>query len=456
MNTAGTADTRGVVGSAGWSPAARVHGMGTSIFTEMTELARSTGAVNLGQGVPELASPPALLKGVADAVLAGSNQYPCGSWIPRAARGCRRSSAAAVRPRLPAAGEVLVTTGATEALAAALLALCDPGDEVIAFDPCYDAYAADARLAGARLVAVPLVLDGDGFALDVDALRAAVSPRTRVLILNTPHNPTGMVFRAEELEAVADVCREHALTVITDEVYEHLVYSDGARHRSIAALPGMRERTVVISSAGKTFNTTGWKVGWVCGPAPLVAAVGAAKQFLTYASGTPYQEALAQALGSVEDWAAGLRDTLRANRDLLSDGLAEAGLRPFRADRRLLRAGGRAAVGIHGRGRVLPEAPGARGCRGHPDVGVLPERERSGLAGPLLVLQARGLDPQGRRPADQRALIAAGLCRTRKGRHSRCAARPGPGMFRRRALRGVRKAMWSNAPTDSGAHRFGH
>lgn len=225
-----------------------------------------------------------------------------------------------------------MTTGATEALAAALLALCDPGDEVIAFDPCYDAYAADARLAGARLVAVPLVLDGDGFALDVDALRAAVSPRTRVLILNTPHNPTGMVFRAEELEAVADVCREHALTVITDEVYEHLVYSDGAHHRSIAALPGMRERTVVVSSAGKTFNTTGWKVGWVCGPAPLVAAVGAAKQFLTYASGTPYQEALAQALGSVEEWAAGLRDTLRANRDLLSDGLAKAGLRPFRAD----------------------------------------------------------------------------------------------------------------------------
>lgn len=153
-----------------------------------------------------------------------------------------------------------------------------------------------------------------------------------MLILNTPHNPTGMVFKAEELEAIADVCREHSLTVITDEVYEHLVYNDGARHLPFAALPEMRERTVVISSAGKTFNTTGWKVGWVCGPAPLVAAVGAAKQFLTYASGTPYQEALARALGSVEEWAAGLRDTLRLNRDLLSGGLAEAGLRPFRAD----------------------------------------------------------------------------------------------------------------------------
>ncbi|MFF3245846.1 aminotransferase class I/II-fold pyridoxal phosphate-dependent enzyme [Streptomyces sp. NPDC002870] len=306
--------------------------MGTSIFTEMTELARSTGAVNLGQGVPELASPPGLLKGVADAVLAGSNQYPPAHGFPAlrdavAAHQLRRYGLE-YQPQ----GEVLVTTGATEALAAALLALCDPGDEVIAFDPCYDAYAADARLAGARLAAVPLVLDGDGFALDADALRAAVTPRTRVLLLNTPHNPTGKVFRAEELEAIADVCREHSLTVITDEVYEHLVYNDGARHLPIAALPEMRERTVVISSAGKTFNATGWKVGWVCGPAPLVAAVGAAKQFLTYASGTPYQEALAHALGSVEEWAAGLRDTLRGNRDLLSTGLAEAGLRPFRAD----------------------------------------------------------------------------------------------------------------------------
>lgn len=320
------------MGSAGWSPAARVHGMGTSIFTEMTELARSTGAVNLGQGVPELASPPVLLKEVAQAVLAGSNQYPPAHGFP-----ALREAVSAHQLRRYGLGyrpqdEVLITTGATEALAAALLALCDPGDEVIAFDPCYDAYAADARLAGARLVAVPLVLDGDGFALDADALRAAVSPRTRVLILNTPHNPTGMVFTAQELEAVADVCREHGLTVITDEVYEHLVYDDGARHLPFAALPGMRERTVVVSSAGKTFNTTGWKIGWVCGPAPLVAAVGAAKQFLTYATGTPYQEALAHALGSVEEWASGLRDTLRRNRDMLSEGLTQAGLRPFRAD----------------------------------------------------------------------------------------------------------------------------
>jgi N-succinyldiaminopimelate aminotransferase len=306
--------------------------MGTSIFTEMTELARRTGAVNLGQGVPELDSPAALLKDAADAVLSGSNQYPPAAGFPAlreavAAHQLRRYGLD-YRPT----GEVLITTGATEALAAALLALCDPGDEVIAFDPCYDAYAADARLAGARLVGVPLVLDGDGFALDADALRAAVTPRTRVLLLNSPHNPTGKVFTADELAAIAGICREHALTVVTDEVYEHLVYEDGARHLPIAALPGMRERTLIVSSAGKTFNVTGWKIGWVCGPAALVGAVAAAKQFLTYATGTPYQEALARALGSVEEWAATLRGTLRHHRDLLSDGLTRAGLRPFRAD----------------------------------------------------------------------------------------------------------------------------
>ncbi|MGW2562025.1 aminotransferase class I/II-fold pyridoxal phosphate-dependent enzyme [Streptomyces sp. NPDC001514] len=331
MDAKRTAGALAAASSGTWSPAGRVRDMGTSIFTEMTELARSTGAVNLGQGVPELDSPAALLKDVSDAVLSGHNQYPPAAGFPAlreavAAHQLRRYGLD-YRPQ----DEVLITTGATEALASALLAFCDPGDEVIAFDPCYDAYAADARLAGARLVGVPLALDGDGFALDADALRAAVSPRTRVLLLNTPHNPTGKVFSADELAVIADVCQEHSLTVVTDEVYEHLAY-DGARHLPIAALPGMRDRTLIVSSAGKTFNVTGWKIGWVCGPAPLVAALAAAKQFLTYASGTPYQEALARTLGSVEEWAGELRDTLRRNRDLLSDGLARAGLRPYRAD----------------------------------------------------------------------------------------------------------------------------
>ncbi|MGK5549155.1 aminotransferase class I/II-fold pyridoxal phosphate-dependent enzyme [Streptomyces sp. URMC 127] len=314
-----------------WSPAARVQGLGTSVFTEMTELARRTGAVNLGQGVPELSAPPGLLKEVSAAVLAGSNQYPPAAGFPAlreavAAHQLRRYGLA-YDPQ----DEVLVTTGATEALAAALLALCDPGDEVLAFDPCYDAYPAGARFAGARVVGVPLAEDGDAFVLDADALRAAVTPRTRVLMLNSPHNPTGKVFTPQELAVIAALCEEHGLTVVTDEVYEHLVY-DGGQHATIAALDGMRERTLTISSAGKTFNVTGWKVGWVCGPARLVRAVAAAKQFLTYASGTPYQEALARMLDGVEEWAGELRSALQRNRDLLSRGLAGAGLRPYRAE----------------------------------------------------------------------------------------------------------------------------
>ncbi|GAA2724000.1 MULTISPECIES: aminotransferase class I/II-fold pyridoxal phosphate-dependent enzyme [Streptomyces] len=327
MTTAGSGTGRGARARA----AQRVQGTGVSVFTEMTELARSTGAVNLGQGVPELDAPAALLRDVADAVLAGANQYPPAYGFP----ALREAVAAHQQRRYGLAyapqGEVLVTTGATEALAASLLALCDPGDEVLAFDPCYDAYPAVARFAGARLVPVPLAEDGERFVLDADALRGAVTARTRVLVLNTPHNPTGKVFTAAELETIAQVCQEHDLVVVTDEVYEHLVY-DGGEHRTIAALPGMRERTITVSSAGKTFNVTGWKVGWVCGPAPLIGAVAAAKQFLTYASGTPYQEALARALGGVEAWAGELRQTLRRNRDLLTEGLARAGLRPYRAE----------------------------------------------------------------------------------------------------------------------------
>ncbi|MEV5508952.1 aminotransferase class I/II-fold pyridoxal phosphate-dependent enzyme [Streptomyces orinoci] len=315
----------------GFRPAQRVTGVGTSVFTEMTELARRTGAVNLGQGVPELASPPGLLADVAAEVLAGENQYPPARGRLELRRAVAEHQARRYGLEYRPEDEVLVTTGATEALAGALLGLCDPGDEVLAFDPCYDAYPAGARFAGARLVGVPLALDGDRFVLDEGALRAAVSPRTRVLLLNTPHNPTGKVFTAGELAVVAEVAIEHGLTVVTDEVYEHLVY-DGLEHRTIAALPGMRERTLTISSAGKTFGVTGWKVGWVCGPAPLVAAVAGAKQFLTYTSGAPYQRPLAKMLGGVEEWAAELRRILAHNRDLLSAGLARAGLRPYRAD----------------------------------------------------------------------------------------------------------------------------
>ncbi|WP_212764609.1 aminotransferase class I/II-fold pyridoxal phosphate-dependent enzyme [Streptomyces sp. I05A-00742] len=318
--------------NAAWGPAARVAGLGTSVFTEMTELARSTGAVNLGQGVPELASPRELLEDAAAAVLAGVNQYPPAHGTPALREAVAAHQLRRYGLEYDPRDEVLVTTGATEALAGALLGLCDPGDEVVVFDPCYDAYAAGAHFAGAKLVPVPLVTEGDAFVLDADALRAAVTPRTRVLLLNDPHNPTGKVFTAGELAAVAEVCVEHGLTVVTDEVYEHLVLDEGVAHRTIAALPGMRERTLTISSAGKTFGVTGWKVGWVCGPAHLVAAVAGVKQFLTYTSGAPFQDALARALGGVEEWAAELRRMLGRHRDLLSEGLARAGLRPYRAD----------------------------------------------------------------------------------------------------------------------------
>lgn len=304
----------------------------TSVFTEMTELARRTGAVNLGQGVPELPGPPALLRDVSAAVLAGDNQYPPAYGLPALREAIAAHQLRRYGLRHAPDGEVLVTTGATEALAAAVLALTGPGDEILTFDPCYDAYPAGARLSGATLTAVPLAADGDRFVLDADALRAAVTPRTRLLLFNSPHNPTGKVFTPAELETVAAVCREHDLIAVTDEVYEHLLYDEGGRHLPLAALPGMRERTLTISSAGKTFNVTGWKVGWVCGPPHLVSAVTSVKQFLTYASGTPYQAALARALDGVEEWTAQLRETLRANRALLTEGLTAAGLRPYRAE----------------------------------------------------------------------------------------------------------------------------
>ncbi|OEU96388.1 aminotransferase class I/II-fold pyridoxal phosphate-dependent enzyme [Streptomyces oceani] len=351
------ADTQRANTPRDWRPAARVRGMATSIFTEMTDLARRTGAVNLGQGVPELASPPALLEGVSRAVLAGENQYPPARGVPALREAVAEHQLRQYGLTYDPEREVLVTTGATEALAAAVLGLCDPGDEIIAFDPCYDAYAADARLAGAQLVAVPLAAGSEGFELDPDALRAAVTPRSRVLLLNTPHNPTGKVFRPDELAVIAEVCQRHGLTVVTDEVYEHLVY-DGARHHTIAALPGMRERTLVISSAGKTFNVTGWKVGWLCGPTELVGAAASAKQFLTYVSGAPYQAALASSLDSVSEWAERLRSELVRSRDLLTEGLRSAGLRPYRAD---------AGYFVQADVRPWGHADGVRFCRELPE-----------------------------------------------------------------------------------------
>jgi N-succinyldiaminopimelate aminotransferase len=302
--------------------ATRLAGFGTTIFTEMSALAERTGAVNLGQGFPDEDGPPELLEAAQRAIRDGHNQY-----APLAGVPVLREAIAAHQARLhgidvdPDAG-VQVTFGATEAIAAALLSLLEPGDEVVLIDPAYDSYAACVALAGG--VRRTVTLRPPGWELDPDALRAAIGPRTRALVLNSPHNPTGKVFSRAELELVAAACVEHDLVAITDEVYEHLVFE--GEHVPLATLDRMAERTLTISSLGKTFSCTGWKVGWACGPAPLVAGLRAAKQYLTFAGATPFQHAGAVALGLGDEWYAAFAAGMRERRDVLCAGLAEAGL----------------------------------------------------------------------------------------------------------------------------------
>jgi N-succinyldiaminopimelate aminotransferase len=302
--------------------ATRLDGLGTTIFTEMSALAERTGAVNLGQGFPDEDGPPELLDAAQAAMRSGHNQYAPLPGVP-----ALRAAVAAHQARFyglevdPDDG-VQITFGATEAIAAALLALIEPGDEVVLIDPAYDSYAACVRFAGG--VRRTVTLRPPDWALDPDALRAAIGPRTRVLLLNSPHNPTGKVFSRDELSLVASACREHDLIAITDEVYEHLVFE--GEHVPLATLDGMAERTITISSLGKTFSCTGWKTGWATGPAELVAGVRAAKQFLTFAGGTPFQHAGAVALGLPDEWYTAFADGMRERRDRLCAGLAEAGL----------------------------------------------------------------------------------------------------------------------------------
>ena len=302
----------------------RLRPFTATIFAEMTALAVKHDAVNLGQGFPDTDGPAGMLEAAKNALFGGANQYPPGPGRPEL-------RAAIARHRLRYGTEydpdteILVTAGATEAITAALIALTERGDEVIVVEPYYDSYAAAVAMAGAERRVIGLVENPDGrLELDLDALRAAITPRTRAVLLNSPHNPTGTVFTRGQLEAVAALCVEHDLIAITDEVYEHLVF-DGSEHVPLATLPGMRERTVSISSAGKTFNCTGWKIGWVCATPELVAAVKAAKQFITFVSGGPLQPAVAYALDNELEWVEGLRTSLQDKRDRLSAGLADAG-----------------------------------------------------------------------------------------------------------------------------------
>ncbi len=303
----------------------KLSGFGTTVFAQMSALATSTGAINLGQGFPDTDGPAEVLDAAVDAIRSGVNQYPPGPGIPdlrnAIAEHQRRFYGLIYDPDT----EVLVTAGATEALAGALLGMLDNGDEVVLFEPMYDSYQACISLAGG--IPKPVVLqpcDDGRYGFDREQFLAACTPSTKLILLNTPHNPTGKVFTRDELEFIADVAQRHDILVVTDEVYEHLVFS-GAEHIPIATLPGMAGRTISISSGGKTFNTTGWKIGWMCGPAAMVDAAKTAKQFLTYVNGAPFQPAIATGLRLPDSYFSALAADLEAKRDRLLPGLEEAG-----------------------------------------------------------------------------------------------------------------------------------
>jgi N-succinyldiaminopimelate aminotransferase len=311
-----------------WQAAARGAGLlasdgsiAATIFAEMSALASRTGAINLGQGFPDEDGPVEVLEAAIRAIRDGVNQYPPGIGMPVLRQAIADHQQRFYGLTFDADREVLVTAGATEALAASLLALVDRGDEVVTFEPYYDAYGALIALAGGahRTVA----LRAPAFQPDLDELRAAVTDRTKVILVNNPHNPTGSVFARETLETIVELAHQHDAIVVTDEVYEHLTF--GVQHIPIASLPGARERTITVSSGGKTFSTTGWKIGWLTAPAELVTAVLAVKQFLTYVNGAPFQPATAVGLGLPDSFFAGAAATLAAKRDLLTAGLTASG-----------------------------------------------------------------------------------------------------------------------------------
>jgi N-succinyldiaminopimelate aminotransferase len=303
----------------------RLGPFATTIFAEMTALAVATGSVNLGQGFPDTDGPQEIADAAVAAIRSGANQYPPGPGIPALRQAVVEHQRAWYGLDLDPEAGVLVTTGATEGIAAAMIGLCEPGDEVVMFEPFYDSYVAAAAMAGvmARMVR----LHPPDWHWDPADLQAALSPRTRLVLLNSPHNPTGKVFSRDELSLVAAACQDQDIICVTDEVYEHLVYEGD--HVPIATLEGMGERTVSISSAGKTFSFTGWKIGWATGPPALVARVRAAKQFLTFATGTPFQHAVAEGLAAGDRLIAPLRASLRERRDLLCDGLQSLGFTVF-------------------------------------------------------------------------------------------------------------------------------
>lgn len=320
----------------------RLQGFGTTIFAEMSALAQETGALNLGQGFPDSDGPTEVSEAAIAAIRDGQNQYPPGPGTEDLRNAIAEHQARFWDVQVDPDREVLVTAGATEALAATMLGLCEVGDEVIVFDPTYDSYAAGIAMAGARLRGVLLRPSASGTAAEADhrstsgsetedsafwfdkrELEKAFTGKTRLLLLNTPHNPTGKVFTEAELAFIAELCVRHDVIAVTDEVYEHLVFE--GTHRLLCTFPGMAERTLTVSSGGKSFSFTGWKIGWASGPAELVAAVRTAKQFLTFVSGAPFQPAIAAGLRLGDDYFQEFVSSMQAKRDLLCPMLTDAG-----------------------------------------------------------------------------------------------------------------------------------
>lgn len=311
----------------------RLAGFGTSIFTEITGLAVKHGAVNLGQGFPDFDGAGWIKDAVTRAMAAGHNQYPRMFGVPDLNRSIAEQYARRGGPSFDPDREVTVTTGCTEAICCAFLGLLNPGDEVVLFQPFFDIYRAATALSGVtpRFVTLHPPREGSGWWFDADELRSAFTSRTRAIMVNTPHNPTGKVFTRQELGLIAELCVRHDAVAVTDEVYEHLIYDEGVEHVFLATLPGMRERTLTLSSAGKTFSMTGWKIGWAAGPEDLTAAVRAAHQFVTFSSTTPMQHAAAEALTRGDAAIAELKADLRERRNQLAVILADAGFVPHHA-----------------------------------------------------------------------------------------------------------------------------